>query len=79
MLSPTRLRNRHAANHDRRLKDSIDLGLAVLAAVMRRGDSLTCRDIADVCECSKSLIQQIEKSALRKVRHRLKRLGVEAG
>jgi hypothetical protein len=52
---------------------SIDCSLDVIAAVMRPGEQLGQREIADICGCSRSLIHQIEKKALRKVRERLRK------
>lgn len=46
----------------------IDLGLAVIAAVRRPGESLTLRDMAEICGCSKSAIWLIERAALNKLR-----------
>jgi hypothetical protein len=46
----------------------IDLGLALLKLASLEGHELTCEDIAAWCNCSPSLIQQIEARALRKVR-----------
>lgn len=52
-------------------KDSIDVGLAVLSQVNRSGQQMTLEDIAEVCGCHRSRIEQIEKQALRKLRGRL--------
>lgn len=49
----------------------IDLGLAVLSSVNRCGQRLTLAEIADVCGCHRSRIEQLEKRALRKLRGRL--------
>lgn len=57
-------------------KTSIDLGLAVLASVRGRTGfrgELTPTDIAEVCGCSKKMIQNIQASALEKMRKRLAR------
>lgn len=51
----------------------IDLGLAVLGVVNRGGRKLSFAEIADVCGCHRSLIEQIEKRALAKLRGRLRR------
>lgn len=51
-----------------RYKGEIDLGLAVLGVVNRDGDRLSFEQIADVCGCHRSRIEQIEKQALRKLR-----------
>lgn len=51
----------------------MDAALEITARLMRRGDELTQKEIADICGCSRSLVHQIEKSALRKVRTRLRK------
>lgn len=51
--------------------ERIDLGLALLSVLRIPGVPLALTDIAAWCECSKSRIYQIEKTALRKVRARL--------
>ena len=61
-------------NSKKPLKESILLGLTVLTTLMRRGDELTYRDIADVCDCSPQAIIGIEKRALAKVRARMEAL-----
>ncbi len=49
----------------------IDLGLAVLKIVNTSGQCMTLADMADVCDCHPSRIQQIERTALRKMYCRL--------
>jgi hypothetical protein len=49
----------------------IDLGLAVLRTVNTSGQCMTLADMADVCDCHPSRIQQIERTALRKMYYRL--------
>lgn len=49
----------------------IDLGLAVLGVVNSDRQPLTLAEIAEVCGCHRSRIEQIEKAALRKLRGRL--------
>ena len=51
--------------------DTIDVGLAILAITNPRGQRLTCQEIAEVCDCSRSLIWQIERRAMNKLRARL--------
>ncbi|MBL1321539.1 MAG: hypothetical protein COA63_010840 [Methylophaga sp.] len=51
------------ANVDNQI--SIDIGLAVLCCVSDRGQTLSLRAIADVCDCSKTYIDNLEKSALK--------------
>lgn len=55
------------------MKNDIDVGLAVLCSLMRPGESLSDRDIAYVCNCSRNAIYIIEKRALRKMRVKLNR------
>lgn len=49
----------------------IDLGLSLLACLLKPGEALTAHDIAAWCGCSGRAIQRIEALALRKVRQRL--------
>lgn len=51
-------------------KQSIDIGLAVIEAIRPAGARLNIIDIADICECSKTTIQAIEQTALKKLRTR---------
>ncbi len=55
---------------------SIDLGLAVLSTIVRQNPraSFTLADIADVCECSRTAILNIERAALKKLGVRLREL-----
>ena len=50
----------------------IDLGLAVLAVLQQPGEILTQEQISLACDCHRGRISQIEKSALRKIRSRLR-------
>ena len=49
----------------------IDVGVAILATIVRPGETVTHQQIADVCGCSKQRIFLIEKAALFKLRSRL--------
>jgi len=49
---------------------NIDIGLSVLCAVQRPGETLTHKDIADVCLCNHNSIHQLEQRALKKLRER---------
>ena len=49
-------------------KISVDIGLAVCCAVRQEGETLSQKDIAEICECSRSLIFDIEKRALSKLK-----------
>ncbi|MEM9236025.1 MAG: sigma factor-like helix-turn-helix DNA-binding protein [Verrucomicrobiota bacterium] len=51
------------------LKPSIDLGLAVSALTLKRGETRTQEELAAFCGCSKAMIYLIEKRALKKLRH----------
>jgi transcriptional regulator len=50
----------------------VDLGLAILGVLNFQHNPLTQVDIAAWCGCSRQLIEQIEKKALRKIRNRLR-------
>lgn len=58
-------------------KESIDLGLAVAAAVRRPGQCFTVEDLADICACSPQRISQLQARALRNLRRALERSGVD--
>jgi len=51
----------------------IDAGLLVLTLMNRSGEALSQRDIAFVCGCTSSFIQQVEAKALKKIRRHLQR------
>jgi hypothetical protein len=55
-------------------KPEIDLALDVTRRLMKPGDSLSGRDIAEICGCSASLIQQTEREAVRKLRKAMRRM-----
>ena len=54
--------------------NNIDLGLSVLCSLMRSGDSLSHRDIAEVCGCTHQYINNIEINAMAKLREETKGL-----
>lgn len=56
-------------------KTDIDLGLAVLRSVCP-DRPMNCVEIAEVCGCHHSRIDQIEKQAIRKIRGRLHHHGI---
>lgn len=61
--------------------ENIDVGLAVLASVMARKGlrgPIAAKDIAEVCQCNRHSIANIEQGALRKLRHRAKELYEES-
>ena len=49
----------------------IDLHLAVLCAVKQPDETLTCADIAEICECSVQLISRIQIEALAKLKRKI--------
>lgn len=59
---------------DKRKNQQIDVGLSVLVNVAPPGTSLSQREIAEVCGCSASMIRNIEKGALKKLRIRARHL-----
>lgn len=54
------------------MKKNIDIGLSVLCCVAQPGETLSDRDIAEVCDCARNSIYRIEKIALEKLRIKLK-------
>lgn len=64
------------AGNGQQKNDTIDAGLAILAIINPRGQRLTCQEIAEVCDCSRSLIWQIERQAIKKLRARLIAAGI---
>lgn len=52
-------------------KPGVDLGLAISGALLAPGKTRTCVEIAAFAGCSKQNIEQLEKKALKKIRHRL--------
>lgn len=62
----TRLRHNPTTSPEKHR--DIDLGLSVLCAIARPGETLSCRDIADVCGCSFQAIYYMEKHAREKIR-----------
>ena len=60
-------------------KPSIDLGLTALVEHAKRGQTMTIKDIAEVCECSRRMITDLEASALAKYEYLMMlRLGRKA-
>jgi len=57
-------------------KSEFELALDVLA-VVRRGEVLTIDEIAKVVGCDRHTIMNIERRALKKLRERLKRSGID--
>lgn len=54
----------------------LDLGLALLAAVALPKAEFTQREISAWCGCTQQAIALIEREAIRKLRARLKKLGI---
>lgn len=54
----------------------IDLGLAILGALLKPGETLTCADIAAWTGTSKQQVQQMEKRAVTKLREALRKRGI---
>ena len=52
-------------------KPSVDLGLAISGATLAPGQTRSLREIAAFCDCHYNNIEQIEKTALKKIRQRL--------
>jgi len=52
-------------------KNGVDLGLAISGALLKPGQCRTTTEMAAFAGCSKQNIEQLEKRALRKLRHRL--------
>jgi Sigma-70, region 4 len=52
----------------------VDLALAVLSALRQPGERFTLEQIADFCGLSRERVRQIELSALRKLRKKLRKL-----
>jgi DNA-binding GntR family transcriptional regulator len=58
----------------------LDINISILHALMRPGQRLSTRGIADIVGCSNACIYLEEKKALRKVHERLRRiLGLSRG
>lgn len=47
--------------------NEIDLILTVMCTIAERGQTLNTKEIADICECSQSLISQTIRDALKKL------------
>lgn len=52
-----------------KVKSDIDLALAVLCAIAARGETLTTYEIAEVCDCSQTMISKSLRDGLKKLRH----------
>ena len=63
---------RAAAARNRSKQRRIDLGLAISAASLGRGEWRTAETLAAFCGCSKQAIEQTEYKAILKVRLALK-------
>ena len=56
------------ATRKKSYNNEIDLSLSVLCIIARRDETLSTAEIAEVCGCSKTLISQITRDALKKLR-----------
>ena len=54
--------------HSKKGNPNIDIGLAVLCALVNPDQTLSIRNISDVCCCHPNAIHRIEKRALEKLR-----------
>lgn len=52
-------------------QNKIDVGISVLCALASPGQTLTYQAIAEVCDCHRNRIMDIEKKALAKLRRRI--------
>ena len=55
----------------------IDITLAVICVIAKEGETMTFTDMAELCGCSKSYIQHLQSSALKKLRKNNALLGYE--
>jgi len=60
-----------------KVNKNIDITLSVLCAIATEDETMTFRDIADLCGCNKSYIQDLQRSALKKLRKNNALLGYE--
>lgn len=60
------------------MKRSIDIGLEILCRLARPGETLSQQQIADVCDCSRSMIKEIENKALKKVKRNIDKKGFKS-
>lgn len=61
-------------NYDHKQKTAdIDLALNVMASLLKPGERVSTKKIADVCGCSPMAIWAIEQAAMKKLRHRFRR------
>lgn len=55
------------------MNKDFDMALDVLNTVRLPGEQISHRQIASICGCSRTLVHQIEKRALRKIRTRIRK------
>lgn len=53
------------------ITQGIDLGLSIMCVVAQKEDTLSCHEIAEVCECAPQTIFNILNKALKKLRKRI--------
>ena len=63
--------NMSRLSRENRLPKAVDLGLAVLCALQKEGETFTYDEIGAACGVTESSIFLIEKKALKKVRNRI--------
>ena len=56
----------------------IELGLAVIAAIRQPGETLNLADMAEVCGCSKTTMENLYHAAIAKMKRAAKKFEVEA-
>lgn len=49
---------------------NIDLGLSALCDNAKYGQTLTCQEIADVCQCNRTYITCLQKNAIKKLKRK---------
>lgn len=52
-------------------KKNVDLGLSVLCAIARPGETVRVSDIADICGCKSQYISNLTMSALKKLKRNI--------
>lgn len=67
---------KHGAPNNRKLKERVDLGLALARILLKPGQELTTHDIAAWCDCERQNVEQIYKRAIKRVQTKLKLEGV---
>lgn len=60
---------------------NIDIGLAVLCALAKPGQTMTQEDIAEVCGCPRSRIDYLQRKAMRNLKssHQCQQIAIDFG